>query len=178
MNILRAIVTALCVVTTFPAIAYGHVTNPVAVNQASIILVSNNGNTWTTCLSFTNETQKDITAVRFGFTYKNRLGAQVASFSGERYGIFAPGILIQGPDGAEYIAARNDSEGRKNCFRHTMNDATVWTVEVEVLGVQYSGASNWTSLQPDAVFTGHFSQGPSDQRTTPGTSASPNLHSL
>lgn len=129
---------------------------PVAVSKVFIVTSNAQSVTWTTCLSFTNETKSTMRAVRFGFVYKDAFGGAAATFHADRVGEFAPGVLIEGPDNASDYLTTGNSRKAQNCFSYPTVVGSISSVDVQILKVRYGDGTVWTNPAPATVFSGNF----------------------
>jgi hypothetical protein len=100
------------------------------------------------CLTFSNASEREIHAIRFGLTYtqNNPLGDGPSQRYIDRVGTFAPGVAIRAPRRILGTVAEN-SAGLQNCWRVSGSDvATV--LGVSVLKVVYADGTVWINPDP------------------------------
>jgi hypothetical protein len=129
--------------------------SPVSVSH---ILVAHDadGVTWATCLSFTNDTNRMIQAIKFGFDFQDAFDSTVGSYSGDRVGEFAPGVPIDGPESLEIAGFGNIVQKSQNCWVYPQHIASLSSVVVTVLRIRYGDGAIWVNDNPKAIFKASY----------------------
>jgi hypothetical protein len=159
---MKAILMALAMLFVLGQPAYAQVSNtPVTVSKI-FTFEADNHLTWVNCLSFTNNTAKSITAIKFRFSFYDAFDTLVDTVTADRVGDFAPGVLIEGPDNQGDFLTTGNSRKAENCWNHVATIGSVSAVKVDVLKVRY-GDGTIVTLDNPATFTGQYMGALSDR---------------
>ena len=123
--------------------------SPVAVTSPFVIPWHHD--TVLACVTFTNTSNRVITAVRFGLTtvQQDPLGSVPANEFVDRLGSFAPGVAIRPP--AKFLGTVNSvSPALANCWQSVASNIKT-ELRITVLKVVYDDGSVWTNPQPDPL---------------------------
>ncbi len=129
--------------------------SPISISKLFIYQDPNYQMSWTTCISFRNDSQRDIQAIKFGFTYVDAFDSPVARFGGDQVGQFSPGVTIEGPSDPSFSNGSNQGAAL-NCWRDFQQVASLSAVKVQVLKIRYFGGEIWTNPDPQPIFTGEY----------------------
>lgn len=128
--------------------------NPVIVNR--LFTAVRDRVYWVSCLNFTNNTPRTITAVQFKFTYLDAFETPIHTFRADRVGSFAPGTLIEGPENADIIGAGNVAQKSANCWVVAQVVGSLSKVTAEVVKVRYSDGTIYVAPAEHPIFTGTY----------------------
>jgi hypothetical protein len=122
---------------------------PVAVSSPFVIPWHHD--TMLACMTFTNTSDRTITAVRFGLTttQQNPLGSDPENASVDRLGSFAPGVAIRPP--TKFLGTVNsNSSALANCWETAASNIKS-ELHITVLKVVYDDGSVWTNPAPEPM---------------------------
>lgn len=152
---LKRLFILLALFSAFAPIGANAESSPIAVSKLFVYQDPRWSMAWTTCISFRNESTRDIQAVKFGFTYVDAFDSPIAQFSGDRVGQFSPGVTIEGPSDPSLSNGSNNTAAL-NCWRDTQQIASLSSVQVRVLKIRYFGGEVWSNPDATPLFTGAY----------------------
>jgi len=121
---------------------------PVSIDRSWVAPLADNVR-YVTCLSFTNTSEKVITALRIELRLFDAAGQLQGQFSLDRSGQFSPGVLIEGPStGDEYNQAVNGGawfgvrEKSRNCWT-TQPNGPATRQTLRLIAVVFADGSSW-----------------------------------
>jgi hypothetical protein len=151
----RAIVLIAAILAAWPGSAAAQVTAPDAsgspVAVTSPFVIPWHHDTVLACVTFTNTSDRPITAVRFGLTtvQQDPLGSVPANEFVDRLGSFAPGVAIRPP--TKFLGTVNStSPALANCWQSVASNIKT-ELRITVLKVVYDDGSVWTNPQPEPL---------------------------
>jgi hypothetical protein len=125
-----------------------HIAPPVTIQRSWIAALADNVR-YVTCLSFTNNSDKVITALRIELRLFDGAGQLQGSFNLDRAGQFSPGVAIEGPATSdEYNQAVNGGplfgvrEKSRNCWNSQPNGPPARQT-LRVIAVVFADGSSW-----------------------------------
>jgi hypothetical protein len=152
---MRAIGLVAAILVVSPASAAAQVTAPEAsgspVAITSPFVIPWHHDTMLACVTFTNTSDRAITAVRFGLTtvQQDPLGSEPANEFVDRLGSFAPGVAIRPP--TKFLGTVNSSSAAlANCWQSVASNIKT-ELRITVLKVVYDDGSVWTNPQPEPL---------------------------
>jgi hypothetical protein len=152
---MRAIGLLAAILAAWPAIAGAQATDSVPsgvpVEVSSPFVIPWHHDTVLACVTFTNASDRVITAVRFGLTtvQEDPLGSVPANEFVDRLGSFAPGIAIRPP--AKFLGTVNsNSSALANCWQTPASNIKS-ELRITVLKVVYDDGSVWTNPAPEPL---------------------------
>jgi hypothetical protein len=152
---MRAIGLIAAILTAWPGSAAAQGTAPDAsgspVAVTSPFVIPWHHDTVLACVTFTNTSDRVITAVRFGLTTvrQDPLGSVPANEFVDRLGSFAPGVDIRPP--AKFLGTVNSSSpALANCWQSVASNIKT-ELRITVLKVVYEDGSVWTNPQPEPL---------------------------
>ena len=128
--------------------------NPIVVTR--LFTAVRNRVDWFSCLSFKNNTQQNITAIQFRFTYIDAFDTPINSFRADRVGDFAPGVLVEGPENADIVGGGNITQKSANCWEVPQIVGSLSKVTVEVQKVRFTTGTIWNAPNDHPVFTANY----------------------
>lgn len=152
---MRAVGLIAAILTAWPAIAAAQATlpdasaSPVAVTSPFVIPWHHD--TVLACVTFTNTSDRVITAVRFGLTtvQEDPLGSVPANEFVDRLGSFAPGVAIRPP--TKFLGTVNSvSPALVNCWQSVASNIKT-ELRITVLKVLYDDGSEWVNPAPEPL---------------------------
>jgi hypothetical protein len=152
---MRAIGLVVAILVVWPGSAAAQVTAPEAsgspVAIASPFVIPWHHDTMLACVTFTNTSDRVITAVRFGLTtvQQDPLGSEPANEFVDRLGSFAPGVAIRPP--TKFLGTvSSTSPALANCWQSAASNIKT-ELRITVLKVVYEDGSVWTNPQPEPL---------------------------
>jgi hypothetical protein len=125
-----------------------HMPPPVSIERNWIAPLADNVR-YVTCLSFTNTSDKVITALRIELRLFDAAGQLQGQFNLDRSGQFSPRVLIEGPaNGDEYNQAVNGGslfgvrEKSRNCWTTQPNGPSTRQT-LRLIAVVFADGSSW-----------------------------------
>ena len=146
---IRAIGLLAAILAAWPAVAAAQAVDPVAVTDPFVIPWHHE--TVLACMTFTNTSDRTITAIRFGFTTEQQspFGNVPASEFVDRVGSFAPGVAIRPP--TKFLGTVNqESPALANCWQGLASNLRT-ELRITVLKVAYDDGSVWTNPSPEPL---------------------------
>jgi len=104
---------------------------------------------WGWCLDFTNNTTREMSAVRFRVVFADAFNEVVWDATSARTGDFAPGILIQG--GRSVDDVYSGKQVARNCWTGSWNVPTLASIAVIVQNARYTDGTVWNNTRGKAA---------------------------
>jgi hypothetical protein len=152
---MRAVVLTAAILAAWPGSAAAQATAPDAssspVAVSSPFVITWHHDTVLACVTFTNTSDRVITAVRFGLTttQQDPLGSVPATEFVDRLGLFAPGVPIRPP--AKFLGTVNsNSAALANCWQSVASNIKT-ELRITVLKVVYDDGSTWINPEPEPL---------------------------
>ena len=136
--------------TAYPAEKPGRIQPAIKIKKLFTVMDSN---WWTSCVTFENTTNRDISSIQFEFAAFDDFNEKVGRFHGDRRGDFSPGVVIEGPDNASDFGTTGNRQKAMNCWHSTTILGSVSRIEASVGKIRFSDGELVTSPMPPESFS-------------------------